>query len=185
MESASGFDGGAYQARLDAIARTGVDMHGEASLVRSYHPSTVLDAGCGTGRVAIELARHHIDVLGVDVDSSMIAEARRLAPELEWIEADLSTLSLARLFDVVVLAGNVPLFCPESSRSALVKACAAHVAPRGLLITGFQLGRGYHLDDFNAALDDTGMSPEDRWSSWDREVLSDHSDFVVTVDRRV
>ena len=51
---------------------------------------SVLDAGCGTGRVAIELARHGVDVVGVDVDASMIGEARRRAPELEWVEADLA-----------------------------------------------------------------------------------------------
>ena len=185
MESDSGCDGRAYQERIDSIARTGIDMHGEASLVRSYHPTTVLDAGCGTGRVAIELARHHIKVLGVDVDGSMIAEARRLAPELEWIQADLAELSLDRMFDVVVLAENVPLFCPEGSRSSLIRACASHVVSCGVMIVGFQLGRGYGVDDFDAALKDTGLSLEDRWSTWNREPFSNNSDYAVTVVRRV
>src|ERR1022692_4353572 len=118
----SNFDGEAYQARFDALAEQGIDVHGEASLVRSLNPESVLDAGCGTGRVAIELARHGIEVVGVDVDLSMLAEAMRLAPHLEWVHADLATLAFDRAFDVVVLAGNVPLYCEAANRGVLV-AC--------------------------------------------------------------
>ena len=69
-------DAAAYQARFDALAAQGVDIHGEATLVRSFNPTSVLDAGCGTGRIAIELARHGIDVIGVDID----VDARPGAP---------------------------------------------------------------------------------------------------------
>ena len=75
------WDGDAYQARFDALAASGVDVHGEAAFACSLEPApaSVLDAGCGTGRVAIELARRGIDVVGVDVDASMLAAARRAA----------------------------------------------------------------------------------------------------------
>ncbi|GHJ18432.1 class I SAM-dependent methyltransferase [Streptomyces albus] len=79
------WDGEEYQARFDGIAARGGDVHGEATLVRALGPSSVLDAGCGTGRVAIELARHGIDVVGVDVDASMLATARRLGPTFPGI----------------------------------------------------------------------------------------------------
>lgn len=74
------WNGDAYQARFDEIAAGGGEVHGEAELVRSLGPGSVLDAGCGTGRVAVELARHGIEVVGVDLDASMLATARRLAP---------------------------------------------------------------------------------------------------------
>lgn len=54
------------------MAATGADVHGEATFVRAYAPASVLDAGCGTGRVAIELARHGIEVVGVDVDAAAV-----------------------------------------------------------------------------------------------------------------
>lgn len=113
---AAEFDGRAYQARFDELSASGADVHGEAHLVRSFRPTSVLDAGCGTGRVAAELSRHDIDTVGVDVDESMLAEARRVAPQGTWVRADLATLSLGRTFDVVVLAGNVPIFCPVADR---------------------------------------------------------------------
>jgi SAM-dependent methyltransferase len=183
------FDGRAYQARFDALAEKGTDIHGEASLVRSLSPATVLDAGCGTGRVAIELARHGVDVVGVDVDASMIGEARRRAPALEWVEADLAALALGRQFDVVVMAGNVPLFCPPAKRSALVEACAAHVAQGGALVAGFELGRGYGLSDYDAGCLASGLVLAERWATWDRQPFQngesqEHHGYAVSVHRR-
>jgi len=177
----TGFDGRAYQARFDALAEQGVDVHGEAAVVRTFGPSTVLDAGCGTGRVAIELARHGIEVVGVDVDASMIAEARRRAPGITWIEADLSALDLGRVFDVVVLAGNVPLFCPVAARPALVAACAAHVDAGGVLIAGFQLDRGYELEEFDLASTGSGLTLQDRWATWGGGSFAAGGDYAVSV----
>src|SRR4051794_33837386 len=82
------WDGDAYQERFDALAASGTDVHGEAAFVMAYAPRTVLDAGCGTGRVAIELARRGVAVAGADVDPSMIATARRRAPAVTWYETD-------------------------------------------------------------------------------------------------
>jgi SAM-dependent methyltransferase len=183
------FDGKAYQARFDALAEKGTDVHGEASFVRSLGPISVLDAGCGTGRVAIELARHGATVVGVDVDPSMIGEARRRAPELAWVEADLAALALGRQFDVVVLAGNVPLFCPPANRSALVEACAAHVAQGGALVAGFELGRGYGLDDYDSVCGAAGLVLAERWATWDRHPFQDKgpdkaSEYAVSLHRR-
>jgi len=180
----SKFDGMAYQAGFDALAEQGVDVHGEATLVRSLGPTSVLDAGCGTGRVTIELARHGIEVVGVDIDASMIAEARRRAPTLTWIQADLADLTLGRHFDLVVMAGNVPLFCPAQRRAALVEACATHVIPGGSMVAGFQLGKGYDLDAYDRACDLAGLRVAQRWSSWDRQLFADTSEYAVSVHTR-
>ena len=60
--------GSEYDRRFEDLAAAGMDMHGEADLVASYAPESVLDAGCGTGRVAIELSRRGHAVVGVDLD---------------------------------------------------------------------------------------------------------------------
>ena len=52
-----GFDARAYKDRFDALERAGRYVHGEADFVMAFAPESVLDAGCGTGRVALELAR--------------------------------------------------------------------------------------------------------------------------------
>jgi SAM-dependent methyltransferase len=157
------WDGDDYQARFDRLADAGTDVHGEASFVARFGPATVLDAGCGTGRVAIELVRRGLDVVGVDVDASMLTTARSRAPELEWVEADLTTFDLGRTFDVVVLAGNVPLFTPAGTQALLAERCAAHVAEGGHLITGFSTDRGYTADDWSAAVP---LEEQARYATW-------------------
>jgi SAM-dependent methyltransferase len=177
-------DGAAYQARFDALAATGMDMHGEADLVEALSPRTVLDAGTGTGRVAIELARRGIDVVGVDRDASMLGEARRLAPDLTWVEADLVDLDLARQFEMVVMAGNVLLFTPVEAREGVVRSCAAHVALGGALISGFQLTQGYELGDYDRACEQAGLELAERWSTWERAAFGPGAEYAVSLHRR-
>jgi 2-polyprenyl-3-methyl-5-hydroxy-6-metoxy-1,4-benzoquinol methylase len=174
-----------YQQRFDALASSGVDVHGEAAFVTSLDPPprTVLDAGCGTGRVAIELARRGLDVVGVDVDAEMLATARRLGPEIDWHEADLATVELGRTFDVVVMAGNVVHFVRPGSEAAVVANAAAHVAPGGALVAGFQLGPGrYRTTDLDR--DAAGLTLEARFATWDRQPWTPGGDYAVSVLRR-
>lgn len=177
------WNGAEYQARFDDIAAEGGDVHGEATLVRSLGPSGVLDAGCGTGRVAIELARHGIDVVGVDLDTSMLETARCLAPEIPWHLSDLADLDLGVSFDVVVMAGNVPLFTPEGTEPDLVAGVAAHVRPEGRLVAGFSLDRGYGLDDYDAHCAAVGLEPEARYATWSRDPYEGGA-YAVSVHRR-
>ena len=177
------WDGDDYQARFDRLAASGADVHGEARFVRAYAPASVLDAGCGTGRVGIELARHGIEVVGADVDGSMLATARRLAPQIRWLEADLTALDLGRTFDVVVMAGNVPLFTPPGTQAGLVAGVARHVAPDGVLIAGFSLDRGYGVDDYDAHATAAGLVLAERFATWDRAEWTG-GDYAVSVHRR-
>ncbi len=178
------WDGDDYQRRFDELAASGADVHGEAEFVASLGPRTVLDAGCGTGRVAIELARRGIVVVGVDRDPSMLRVARERGPAVEWYESDLSALDLGREFDVVVMAGNVPLFTPPGTHAALVAGCARHVAPHGALVAGFQLGRGYDLDTYDAHCAACGLVVAERYATWDREPFTGNAPYAVSVHRR-
>ena len=179
------WDGEEYQRRFDDLAARGVDVHGEADFVGRYEPRTVLDAGCGSGRVAIELARRGMTVTGVDADASMIAAARARAPEIDWHHADLTDFDLDARFDVVVMAGNVPLFTPPGTRSALVAGCARHVGSGGRLIAGFQLDRGYDLAAYDADTAVAGLALAERFATWDAEPFDDgRGDYAVSVHMR-
>jgi SAM-dependent methyltransferase len=177
--------GGDYQARFDALAASGQDVHGEAAFVDALRPASVLDAGCGTGRVAIELARRGLEVVGVDKDPSMLDVARQRVPELSWIEADLVELDLRRTFDVVVMAGNVLLFVVPGTQATVVARTAAHVEPGGALVAGFQLRLGgYDLAAFDEAGRAAGLVLEERFSTWERGTFKRGSDYAVSVLRR-
>lgn len=176
------WDGEEYQARFDRLAASGTDVHGEATFVRSFAPASVLDAGCGTGRVAIELARHGLEVVGVDVDASMLATARQLASEIEWVHSDLAMLDLGRTFAVVLMAGNVPLFTPPGTEAALVAGVGRHVQPGGLLVAGFSLDRGYDLPSYDQHASLAGLVVVERWATWDRAPF-EGGPYAVSVHR--
>lgn len=167
------------------MAATGANPHGEADFVGGYGPRSVLDGGCGTGRVAIELARRGLDVVGTDLDPDMIALALAKAPELAWIQADLSELDLATRFDVVVLAGNVVPYVAADRRGAAVAACARHLAPAGRLIAGFQLQQGWPtLADYDQWCENAGLVREARYATWDRLPFTVAGSYAVSVHRR-
>jgi SAM-dependent methyltransferase len=179
------WDAGAYQRRFDDLEAAGFHLHGEADLVMRLAPISVLDAGCGTGRIAAELSRRGVDVVGIDRDASMIETARTLAPGVRFEVVDVADADLGRTFDVVLMAGNVPLFTPVGTQGALVAGCARHLGPGGRLLAGFQLGRGYPVDRYDADCRAAGLEPVERWATWDGEPLLPGGDYAVSLHRRI
>ena len=179
-----------YDARWERLAASGVGVHGEAdlieSLLRETGGSTVLDAGCGTGRVAIELAARGFAVVGLDADPAMLAAARSKAPDLRWIEADLvdTGAHLGEAFDLVALPGNVMIFLDRGTEPDVVGQLAARLRPGGLLVAGFQLQTGrLTLDRYDEITAAAGLQLVDRWATWDREPFHG-GDYAVSVHRR-
>jgi SAM-dependent methyltransferase len=180
-----GCDGEAYEAQFEAQAAAGHDMHGEATFVEQLGVRSVLDAGCGTGRVARELARRGLEVVGVDIDRSMLEVARRKAPQLDWRLDDLATVTLGRTFEAVLMAGNVMLFVAPGTEAAVVANLARHVAPGGLLVAGFQLIPGrITLAAYDRMATAAGLALAERWATWDRAPWRPGGDYVVSVHRR-
>lgn len=191
--------GAAYDERFDRLAASGLNVHGEADLVSVLlegGPAQVLDAGCGTGRVAIELSRRGFEVVGVDLDPHMLAAARAKAPELRWVEADLAApgFDLGRRFDLVVAAGNVMIFLAPGTEAVAVANLARHLVPGGLLVAGFQLGekgqKGQKgrlalagADGYDAMCADAGLSLAHRWATWERGPWGDGGDYAVSAHR--
>ena len=174
-----------YDARWERMAEAGQNPHGEADLVMGFGPSSALDAGCGTGRVAVELARRGVEAVGVDLDADLLARARTKAPGLVWVHANLAELDLDRRFDVVVAAGNVIGFVAADRRAAAVGACAAHLEPGGRLVAGFQLRAGWPtLEAYDGWCAAAGLVLESRYDTWDRRPLGPAPDYAVSVHRR-
>jgi SAM-dependent methyltransferase len=176
-----------YDARWRALAEQGRSVHGEADLVdallRESGGTRVLDAGCGTGRVAIELAARGYRVTGVDVDPAMLSTARAKAPELPWLEADLADLDtvLPQDFDLVVLAGNVMIFLDPGSEGAVLAAAAGRLTAGGILVAGFQvLPDRLSLSRYDELARAVGLHPVARWSTWNRDPFTG-GDYAVSV----
>jgi SAM-dependent methyltransferase len=179
-----GLRGEAYDRRFDDLASSGANVHGEADLVASLGPRTVLDAGCGTGRVAIELSHRGCDVVGVDLDAAMLNVARTKAPQIPWVEGDLAEVDFGRTFDAVVMAGNVMIFVAPGTEGAVLANLHRHMAEAGLLVAGFSLvTNGLSLASYDRLADDAGLELVHRWATWDRRPFGPGGDYAVSVHR--
>lgn len=187
-----------FAERFAELAKSGKDMHGEARFCasRAVEGSRVLDAGCGTGRVAVWLHERGYEVVGVDLDESMLAQARKAAPGVPWIAADLAELDLAGLalegdFDLVVAAGNVIPLLAEGTEAEAVARLAAALRPEGLLVAGFGLDAAHlplpeatvTLADYDAWCEAAGLRFQQRFATWEGDPY-DGGGYAVSVHRR-
>lgn len=177
-------EGDEYDATYRQRESAGENVHGEADFVAAFGPGSALDAGCGTGRVGIELARRGIEVVGVDIDARMLDTARSKAPYIEWHLGDLAGIELGRTFDAIVMAGNVMIFLTPGTEGAVLKNMARHLAPGGVLVAGFQLAMGYlGLDEYDRLAGEAGLVLAERYSTWHHDRWNWDSHYAVSVHR--
>jgi SAM-dependent methyltransferase len=182
----------AYIQRFRDLAAAGQDLVGEARLVDAMLPrgARVLDAGSGTGRIGGHLAAVGHDVVGVDGDPVLVAEAQSEHPSARWVVGDLAELDLAAAgvtepFHGIVCAGNVVTFLAESTRVEVLRRMRAHIRDDGRAAIGFGAGRGYEFADFLADAATAGWAPDLLLSTWDLRPFTDGADFLVAVLRPV
>jgi len=96
----------------------------------------VLDLGCGTGRVALHLARCGHSVLGLDSDPELVGALKERAGELpvEAETGDARDFDLATRFDLVLAPMQlIQLLAGAEDRLACLRRVAAHLRPGGLV----------------------------------------------------
>ncbi|HET6858514.1 MAG TPA: class I SAM-dependent methyltransferase [Streptomyces sp.] len=193
-ELTGGQAGEEYARRFARLVESGHDVHGEAAFCAALlRPAArVLDAGCGTGRIAIRLAELGHGCTGVDVDASMLAVARRAAPAQEWLLGDLAQLDALGLtpgFDLALAAGNViPLLAP-GTESAVVRQLAGLLRPGGLLVTGMGLDAAHlplleapvTLAEFDHWCAEAGLTLRQRHATWDGDPYDPGCGYAVSV----
>jgi SAM-dependent methyltransferase len=102
----------------------------------------VLELACGTGRVALPLARAGHRVVGLDVSEHMLARARDklrttapgTASRIELVAGDMRAFELGGTFGLVVVAARSFGFLLTVGEQRAALACVArHLRPGGLL----------------------------------------------------
>lgn len=175
-----------YAERFMGLAAAGKDIDGEARLIDAMaeRASRILDAGCGTGRVAAALAARGHDVLGVDVDPMLITAGQRQYAGLPLAELDLLALSPSLgEFDLIVAAGNVMVYLDPGSERAVVAAMASVLAPGGRAVFGFATDRDYSISGLDADADAAGWVLEGRFGTWQLDPFLADSDWAVSIFR--
>jgi len=102
----------------------------------SEQDDPILEVGAGTGRVAIDLARHGHRITALDSDPELLAELEHRAAglPLETVLADARSFELPQSFGLcVVPMQTIQLFGGHAQRAAFLYCARAHLDPDGLL----------------------------------------------------
>jgi SAM-dependent methyltransferase len=113
-----------------------------AKLAAHSPDGRVLYVGCGTGRLALRVAREVTELVGVDVDADMLAAFRErllddptLSRRIRLVEGRAEELSLGERFGLVILPSSLLNGMPgPSARTAAVRQAARHCHPDGAVV---------------------------------------------------
>jgi SAM-dependent methyltransferase len=105
---------------------------GEAKLIHAAvgAGASILELGCGAGRVTRGLVALGHPVTAVDESAEMLAHVQGA----ERVCASVEGLDLGRTFDAVVLGSHFVNEADPVARRRVLEACARHVAPRGSVL---------------------------------------------------
>lgn len=126
-----------YEAMYKNLSETDLPFY--LSYLIERPNASVLDAGCGTGRLARAAQQTEVKVTAIDISKSMLETLRSL-PESEKIEthqADIRNFNLNRSFDVIYLAfGVLHHLMTIQEQVAALKCLAHHMNPNSILVGG-------------------------------------------------
>lgn len=107
-------------------------------IVHAREGVSVLDLGCGTGKLAARLLAAGHPVTGADFSEQMLSAARKNAPEGRFFHAGLEEIPeklAGETFDCILSAYAIH-HLPHVAQYALLRALKAHLAPEGVIILG-------------------------------------------------
>lgn len=138
----------------------------------------IIDLACGTGRATIPLAMEGYKLIGVDLHSGMLNEAKKKASALhlqvDWIEQDCSELELNVKSNLIFSVGNsFQHFLTNDAQDGLLTSVNKHLETKGIFIFGTR---------FPTAEELLQPSTEEYWKTYtDKE--SHHKVDVYTISR--
>ncbi|WP_431875797.1 class I SAM-dependent DNA methyltransferase [Micromonospora marina] len=112
------------------------DLDAYLAIADELGARVVLDVGCGTGSLAVLLARHGRAVVGVDpAEASLdVARAKDGADRVGWIHGDATTLPPLRA-DLAVMTGNVAqVFVTDADWERTLRGVHGALRPGGHLV---------------------------------------------------
>ena len=100
----------------------------------------VCDMGCGPGHVTCYLHERGVDVFGVDLSPGMLAQARRLNPDIRFEVGDMHALHLADASLAGITAFYSLIHISKENMVAVLRELNRVLQPNGLLFMAFHIG---------------------------------------------
>ena len=127
----------------------------------------IIDLGCGSGDLALSLAKYSSFVEGIDISKKMVemAKEKDLQKQVAWTHIPVEKFDLGEeRYDLIITFDSFHLF---SDPVALIKRCARALKPGGSLCVGWVM---YAFDPpLRNALEETFAAhglPWDDWGAW-------------------
>ncbi|WP_026550954.1 class I SAM-dependent methyltransferase [Arthrobacter sp. Br18] len=120
----------------DAMDPDRSDLDPYLAMVQDFAVRRVMDLGCGTGVLALQLAERGIDVVGVDPAAGSLAAARAKpgGSGVRWIHGNATALPPMQV-DLVLMTGNAAqAITEEQDWSATLDGVRAAVKPLGRFV---------------------------------------------------
>jgi SAM-dependent methyltransferase len=119
-------------------SKSAAEAHGAARLAGCRPGAPILDAGCGNGRHAVQLAGAGYRVVGIDRSDVLLAAARRAscdAPRPRFVRASYTRLPFEPgAFDAVLCLGTALGYLGDEGDRAALREFRRVLAPRGRLV---------------------------------------------------
>lgn len=120
-----------YDKKHDFVAEYG---KGLLEFIPKNNDQTILDLGCGTGTLTVQLADLGSKVVGVDSSQNMIDKAQKQFGNIEFFVCDALALPFDEEFDIVF---SNAVFHWISDHNTLLKNIYKALKPQGLLVCEF------------------------------------------------
>jgi ubiquinone/menaquinone biosynthesis C-methylase UbiE len=161
-----------------------IDFYRAMAIDVKKQAGSILEVGCGTGRVALQLAQEGIRVIGSDLSPSMLEVARRKSqhlPNLSWVEADMQAFELGERFDLILIPGHSFQFMLTPADQLSCLACIRrHLTSGGKLVVhldhqnlewlgGLMQGQGTGLELVGEYRQDSTDDSVRKWTAWSYE----------------
>ncbi len=154
---------------------------------------SIVDAGCGTGLMTVELARDGARVIGVDASEEMLRTAaerlRREGVRATLVRQDMCRLEVPRRVDAVICAcDGVNCLLTQARVRAFFRAAHAAIRPGGAL--AFDISSRYKLETlmgdafFGEERDEAAYLWENHFDAQRRLLRMDITFFVREADGR-